>query len=996
MEAEILKFICANQGAVDADELMFNLFPGESTTELISNHSKFTLCSSKGKQRVVARTSLRLCRKKDCPGTCEGLHLCRNFLFSGSCHFLQRRGCSFPHVLNSDYNQRLLEEHELQGLSRAELCTLLLQSDFTMLPPICFDYNNGDGVFGRCASGVDCERLHICEKSLTQSCSCSRAHDFTAFQPKKILHDKMVPDDMLRSLRSVYLNREALRYYNRGEAGRGHRGNGSSNDGPNSSRRPGYRGRGGNRGNRGPRGRGMRGSRGNRGNSRQQETATPSDLLGDLDWWATVTGDKLSETKSEQGDFRSSSSDVSAAGYDFDSRSDCGFNTEQRQWNRGRGRAAHRGFRGTRGPRGSRGGSGNGGNDLTQLRSTSFGDIWGEFSGLNLHTQSKSPPPSFNSSNSDVSADDSEASSNRRKKRSRNRNQTSANKGRGGNQPGMRRASDVNEVIGAAGGQEGNGADDQKGRQRNKPVKDKTEICMYFIKGYCKHDDKCFKAHDKMPYRWQVQEGGQWNALPDNETIEKEYCDPSNSYSSGSPPVHFDTMTRGGNKVRRLTTVNSLVEPTFIHTTEWLWYWQDEFGKWNMYGSDSARGKSSDIRSETLEQKFLDNESEVEFSAGSQSYSLSFQDMIQTNRHYGTKRLVSRRPVFVSAADVRTKKVRKPAANSSPMPDHWDKAHIPPTGFSRVAVPRTSDEFQKIETLFRTTLRGFDIMKLERIQNKALWEVFQWQKTQMKNNNSGREVEEKQLFHGTDSKHIGAICLNNFDWRICGVNGTAYGKGSYFARDAKYSHSYTGDSDVKTMFVSRVLVGSYTRGDSSYVRPPSKDGGDINFYDSCVNDIANPSIFVVFEKHQIYPEYLLTYKTTHPLVDIISSTSAQQLKPVIAPTPVHQPSMPSKQTNTSTSHQPTTALNQTISSSHQSSAASYLTSSSLYPPTAASNQTISSSYQPRATSYPTRSLSYQPSTTSSLYQTRHDSQRTMSSRTSPSKPTKKNDSCVIA
>ncbi|XP_043964132.1 protein mono-ADP-ribosyltransferase PARP12 isoform X5 [Gambusia affinis] len=656
MEAKILKFICANQGAVDAEELMFNLFPGQSTDEVISNQSKFALCSSNGKQRVVARTSLRLCRKKDCPGTCGELHLCRNFLYTGSCHFLQRRGCSFPHVLNSDYNQRLLEEHELEGLSRAELCTLLLQSDNTILPAICFDYNNGDGEFGRCTSGLACERLHICQKSLTQSCSCSRAHDFTAFQPKKVLHDKMVPDDMLRSLRSVYVNREALRLHMRRGSGRARRGN----------------------------------------------------------------------------------------------------------------------------------------------------------------------------------------------------------------------------LIGAAGGQEGNGAGDQKGRQKNKPVKDKTEICMYFIKGYCKHDDKCFKAHDKMPYRWQVQEGGQWKALPDNETIEKEYCDPSNTYSSGSPPVHFDTMTRGGNKVRRLTTVNSLVEPTFIHTTEWLWYWQDEFGKWNLYGPDSAGRKSSDIRSETLEQKFLDNESEVEFSAGSQSYSLSFQDMIQTNKHYRTKRLVSRRPLFVSAADVRTKKVRKPPAIFSPVPDHWDKTQIPPTGFSRVAVPRTSDEFQKIEARFHSTLRGFDIVKIERIQNKALWEVFQLQKTQMKNNNSGREVEEKQLFHGTDSKHINAICLNNFDWRICGVNGTAYGKGSYFARDAKYSHSYTGDSDVKTMFVSRVLVGSYTKGDSSYVRPPSKDGGVINFYDSCVNDIANPSIFVVFEKHQIYPEYLLTYKTTQPLVDRYSSASMYQ------------------------------------------------------------------------------------------------------------------------
>lgn len=85
--------------------------------------------------------------------------------------------------------------------------------------------------------------------------------------------------------------------------------------------------------------------------------------------------------------------------------------------------------------------------------------------------------------------------------------------------------------------------------------------------------------------------------------------------------------------------------------------------------------------------------------------------------------------------------------------------------------------------------------------------------------------------------------------------------GSYFARDATYSHSYTGTTAVRTMFVSRVLVGSYTKGASSYVRPPSKDGGDVNFYDSCVDNVLNPSIFVVFEKPQIYPEYLIQYRS---------------------------------------------------------------------------------------------------------------------------------------
>lgn len=47
----------------------------------------------------------------------------------------------------------------------------------------------------------------------------------------------------------------------------------------------------------------------------------------------------------------------------------------------------------------------------------------------------------------------------------------------------------------------------------------------------------------------------------------------------------------------------------------------------------------------------------------------------------------------------------------------------------------------------------------------------------MRKNNRGKDVAEKQLFHGTDRKHVHAICKNNFDWRICGTHGTAYGKG---------------------------------------------------------------------------------------------------------------------------------------------------------------------------------------------------------------------------
>ena len=51
----------------------------------------------------------------------------------------------------------------------------------------------------------------------------------------------------------------------------------------------------------------------------------------------------------------------------------------------------------------------------------------------------------------------------------------------------------------------------------------------------------------------------------------------------------------------------------------------------------------------------------------------------------------------------------------------------------------------------------------------------------MKTRNSGCQVAERKLFHGTDSKFIDAICCSNFDWRICGTHGTVYGKGELTA-----------------------------------------------------------------------------------------------------------------------------------------------------------------------------------------------------------------------
>ena len=120
-----------------------------------------------------------------------------------------------------------------------------------------------------------------------------------------------------------------------------------------------------------------------------------------------------------------------------------------------------------------------------------------------------------------------------------------------------------------------------------------------------------------------------------------------------------------------------------------------------------------------------------------------------------------------------------------------------------------------------------------------------------------KPVKELQLFHGTRSDSVEPICQQGFDFRLAGsAVGTLYGKGSYFASKASYSMDYTTDNKL---FVVRVLVGDYTKGNPSYTRPPPKNCSQRfgELYDSCVDNEKDPMIYVVFDKYQSYPEYIV-------------------------------------------------------------------------------------------------------------------------------------------
>ena len=94
--------------------------------------------------------------------------------------------------------------------------------------------------------------------------------------------------------------------------------------------------------------------------------------------------------------------------------------------------------------------------------------------------------------------------------------------------------------------------------------------------------------------------------------------------------------------------------------------------------------------------------------------------------------------------------------------------------------------------------------------------------------------------------------------------GAAFGKGVYFARDAAYSYIYAARSGAsvgnRCMYLSRVLVGQYCKGNEDMIVPPAKNPSRPEIlFDSVVNDTGNPSIFVVFFDNQCYPEYLIKF-----------------------------------------------------------------------------------------------------------------------------------------
>ncbi|CAH3138366.1 unnamed protein product, partial [Pocillopora meandrina] len=295
----------------------------------------------------------------------------------------------------------------------------------------------------------------------------------------------------------------------------------------------------------------------------------------------------------------------------------------------------------------------------------------------------------------------------------------------------------------------------------------------------------------------------------------------------------------GSGKLRRFATPPCSTNPGHSLSTNWKWYWEDNGGVWCMYEKDHLGRNLQELIEQAFVKGLKRNETDYTFNfkVKAHEYYLVFHSekgMHQINMQYGTKRKAVHQRCYLPLQYFFTARSTKRSRSGSFISK--------PRKFVFSSVTKTKSEINYQISLCRKK----DYM------------------TQLANGDQQR-VNEKRLFHGTSPDSVEAICKENFDWRLSGTaTGTKYGQGSYFAVKASHSHNYAKEDANKSrfMFVAKVLVGSYVKGNPNYRRPPHKqplNEAGILYYDSCVDDALKPTMFIVFDIDQFYPEYIIQY-----------------------------------------------------------------------------------------------------------------------------------------
>lgn len=114
----------------------------------------------------------------------------------------------------------------------------------------------------------------------------------------------------------------------------------------------------------------------------------------------------------------------------------------------------------------------------------------------------------------------------------------------------------------------------------------------------------------------------------------------------------------------------------------------------------------------------------------------------------------------------------------------------------------------------------------------------------------GKDAKEYYGWHGTDAALIDTITAMGFDPEK--NTRSAYGKGTYIARNASYSTAYArkGFNDIAYMFYCKLVTKGFVQGKmhKEIVKPYVG-----------VNDLSSPTIYAVPDKDAVIPTHVVAF-----------------------------------------------------------------------------------------------------------------------------------------
>lgn len=165
-------------------------------------------------------------------------------------------------------------------------------------------------------------------------------------------------------------------------------------------------------------------------------------------------------------------------------------------------------------------------------------------------------------------------------------------------------------------------------------------------------------------------------------------------------------------------------------------------------------------------------------------------------------------------------------------------------------IPLSNKVYNEIDAGIRSSYPNSCILWIEEIHNEYLENEYNKQKEAITSLRGTECMELTNVYHGTNEQSSAQIIQHGFDPSY--NKRSAYGLGSYFAKNASYSKDYAppASNEVSFMFICKILLGNQGKYGSG--RPI-----DIKIHDSSTDGIQN--IFVTPYKYGAIPQYLVAF-----------------------------------------------------------------------------------------------------------------------------------------